>query len=394
MAGQIVKQGDKAWLVRIFMGRHSETGKRKYFNKTVHGTKKDAQTYLNGVLREKDLGVFIEPSAMTLNAYLDQWLETAAKPGVSKRTFSDYEDLMRRYVRDVLGSRKLSQVSPLEVQALYMNMQEKGLSGRTIRYTHSVLSSAFKQAVKWQLMTQNPAAVVDLPRHVRKEMKALSPDEAGAFLGAAAQCRWNALFTLALMTGMRPEEYLGLQWKDIDMKSGMVVVQRTLCWHRRGGGWYYGEPKTARSRRSIPLPASAVVALKQHHRNQAEDKMKSRQTYADKDIVFATREGEPLTIAYLHRRHFKKILTRAELPSTVRLYDLRHTCATLLLAANENPKIVSERLGHATITLTLDTYSHVLPSMQRAASDKLENILFPTVGTVLAQKKKKATRNG
>lgn len=175
---------------------------------------------------------------------------------------------------------------------------------------------------------------------------------------------------------MRPEEYLALQWKDIDFSQGVVTVQRTLCWRRRGGGWYFGEPKTARSRRSIPLPFSVVRDLSEHKRRQAEERLKGGPSYKALDLVFATSEGGPLLSQNLFRRHFKPILRRAGLPESIRMYDLRHSCATLLLAANENPKVVSERLGHATITLTLDTYSHVLPSMQRAATEKLETMLF------------------
>jgi integrase len=212
---------------------------------------------------------------------------------------------------------------------------------------------------------------------MRKEMQALSPDEATRFLKEASKDRWAALFSLALSTGMRPEEYLGLQWKDIDFEKGTATVQRALVWLRnKGAGWIFSAPKTSRSRRSIPLPASVLRALQAHKRHQAEERLKVGAEYQNHDLVFASREGTPIMIRNLLRRHFKPILKRAKLPQTIRLYDLRHSCATLLLAANEHPKVVSERLGHASVILTLDTYSHVLPSMQQAATDKLESILF------------------
>lgn len=226
------------------------------------------------------------------------------------------------------------------------------------------------------MLSQNPAAPVDLPRASRKEMKSLTPEEAGQFLAAASEDRLSTLFALALTTGMRPEEYLALQWKDVDLEKGIATVQRALVWNRKGGGWTFTAPKTPRSRRSIPLPVSVIRALTSHKRQQGEVRLKAGADYQNHDLVFATRDGTPIMPRNLLSRHFKPILKRAKLPNTIRLYDLRHTCATLLLSANEHPKIVSERLGHASITLTLDTYSHVLPSMQQAATDKLESILF------------------
>jgi integrase len=198
---------------------------------------------------------------------------------------------------------------------------------------HSILSSALKQAIKWRMLTHNPASAVDLPRHERREMRAFSPEEAGRFLAAASGDRYGVLFASALTTGMRPEEYLSLQWGDLDLKTGITSVQRTLIWRRKGGGWCFGEPKTPRSRRTIPLPASVVRALAAHRRQQAEERLKAGSNYTQHDLVFATSEGGPLMLRNLIRRHFKPTLKRAGLPDSIRLYDLRHSCATLLLAA-------------------------------------------------------------
>jgi len=375
MAGQIIKRGDKNWIVRIFMGR-DEKGKRRYVNKTIHGTKKEADKYLSATLTAISTGTFVEASPLTLNDYLTKWLQTAARPRVTERTFEGYKFLHTRYVEQTtLGGMKLSDVRPLNIQRLYAEMQERGLSARTVRYLHAVLTSALKQAVRWGMLARNPAEAVDLPKQVRKEMQALSPEEAGEFLKAATEDKWGVLFSFALATGMRPEEYLGLQWKDVDMARGCVSVRRSLIW-REKGGWYFGEPKTAKSRRQIPLPASTLRALAEHRRQQAAERLKAGADYQSHDLVFATPDGGPLAPRNLKRRHFRPILERAKLPADFRLYDLRHSCATLLLAAGEHPKVVSERLGHATITLTLDVYSHVLPTMQEAASQRLESILY------------------
>lgn len=292
-----------------------------------------------------------------------------------ERTHDDYSQLLKRYVEPAIGDKRLCDVRPLDIQSLYADMTRRGLSARTVRYTHSILSSAFKQAINWHMLIFNPCQSVGLPRAVRREMKALTPSDAEKFLKAAYANEHGVIFVFALATGMRPEEYLGLKWSDLDLDHCTAIVQRVLI-RRKGGGWYFGETKTARSRRTIPIPTTLVQMLKVHRRKQMETKLKEGATYQNNDLVFATVEGAPHHSRNLARRHFLAILTSAKLPLNFRLYDLRHSCATLLLVAGENPKVVSERLGHASVVLTLDTYSHVLPSMQQAATDKLETLLF------------------
>jgi integrase len=176
MTGQIVKRGENTWYVRIFLGRDAN-GKRKYFNKTIHGTKKDAQKYLTAKTREKDLGVFIEPASMPLNEFLDRWLDEIAKPRIRESTYSSYDSILRNYVRSKLGSKRLSDIQAYEVQKLYNDMKKGGLSSRTIRYTHVVFSSAMKQAIKWKMLMQNPCELCELPRLEKNEMKHLSAEE-------------------------------------------------------------------------------------------------------------------------------------------------------------------------------------------------------------------------
>lgn len=395
MAGQIINRGNDTWLVRIFTGRDAQ-GKRRYLNKTIKGKKKDAEAYLSKTQTAISTGTFVEPSTLTVDDYLNKWLQTAARPRVTERTYTSYEWLLKNYVRPAIGEKRLSDLRPLDIQSLYNRMASPklkegedtqpgityglGLSARSVRYTHSVLSSALKQAVRWNMLARNPCEVVELPRHKRREMQAFSPEEAARFLKAASENAHGTLFAFALATGMRPEEYLALKWSDIDLQKGAATVQRALIW-RKGGEWYFGEPKTTRSRRTVPFPASILAALLEHKRRQGAERLKAGAAYQNNDLVFAMRDGRPILLRTLDRLHFKPILKRAKLSVSFRLYDLRHSCATLLLAANEHPKVVSERLGHANITLTLDTYSHVLPSMQQAASEKLESILFKKTGT-------------
>ena len=333
-AGQIIKRGERKWVLRIFLGRDTDTGKHNYLNKTVHGTKKDAQKVLNDMLTAKDTGTLITESRESLNSYLDRWLEAAAKPRLSERTYNDYVWLLERYVRPALGKRQLSQLSPLDIQTLYGDMQTEGLSARTVRYTHSVLRNALEQAVKWRMSRTNPADAVDLPRKERREMQAMNQEEAGRFLAAARGDDLCAFFTLLITTGLRPSEAIALKWSDLDLTSSGLSVRRTVT-RRKGGGWYFGEPKTAKSRRHMEIPTSLVSLLLEHRKG----------TYpSEHGLVFPNVNGEPLYEHNLARRNYKRVLARAGLPSTFRLYDLRHTCATLLLLAGVHPKVVSERL--------------------------------------------------
>ena len=177
MAGQIIKRGERKWLLRVDMGR-DETGKRHRLNQTVHGTKKEAQAILNKMLRDKDTSSLLEPTRQTLNTYLDQWLENAAKPRLGQDAYDDYVWLMKRYVRPVLGIQKLSQVTPSGIQALYGDMTNRGLAARTVEYTHTVLKGALEQAVKTRVIPHNPANNLDLPRKEHREMQAMTEEEA------------------------------------------------------------------------------------------------------------------------------------------------------------------------------------------------------------------------
>lgn len=371
------KKKDAGYWVRI--SYTDPTGKRRTVKRraaTITDAK-ELQKKLNNQL-DGNLEAFSEGGKTAVGDYLDRWLRDVAKPRLSARTFKDYQSICESYLKPALGSKRLANLKAPAIQALYTELLEKELSPRTIQYIHVVLRSALKQAVKWRLLVYNPTDAVELPRQKRNEMKALSPAEAAKFLEAASKDRYGTLFAFALATGMRPGEYFGLQWKDIDLEAGTVTVRRTVNREGKGGGWSFGEPKTSKSRRTITLPGTIVAALKDHRKAQNEE-VRKRKDYVDHDLVFCSEKGTPLELRNLVLRHFKPILTAAGLSEDIRLYDLRHSCATLLLTADENPKVVSERLGHANIGLTLDVYSHVLPTMQRKAAEKLEGLLFPKV---------------
>ena len=309
----------------------------------------------------------------TVDEFLDRWLETE-KTRIAEGHYEGCVGLLRLYVRPVLGSKKLSDLKPLHVQGMINGMVARGLSPRTVRYAHSILFRALKRAIRWRMIVSNPADDLELPKQVRREMQALTPEEAKAFLLGCKQDKYGLMFALALITGMRPEEYMGLQWSDIDFQRQALSIQRVVVWKRWKSEWYFCEPKTPRSRRTIPLPSGLVSKLLEWQEHQEEWSGKVKEKWQNYNLVFPSDIGTPLSPRNLQRRHFKPLLVKAGLPD-IRLYDLRHSCATLLLAAGENPKVVSERLGHASIVLTLDTYSHVLPTMQKSATDRLESIL-------------------
>ncbi len=310
----------------------------------------------------------------TLDQYLDKWL-ASSKQNVGGRTYQDYVNYLRLHVRPTLGKKKLSTLRPLHIQELVDALRDKPLAPRTVRHAHSILYRALAQAVKWGVLATNPAAAVNLPKQVRKEMKCFTPEEAGKFLDACEGTRFGLVFELALVSGMRPEEYLALTWPDVDFQKNTVTVQRVIVWERWTKEKYFAEPKTNKSRRTIPLPPYLMRKLQEHRKAQLEYKLKQGEKYKNEyNLVFTSERGTVVSLHNLQRRHFKPLLKTAEVPN-IRLYDLRHSCATLLLAAGENPKVVSERLGHASIVLTLDTYSHVLPTMQQGATEKIASIL-------------------
>lgn len=377
--GQLIsrkaKSGETTWLVRISLGRDAQ-GKRRFHNKTIRGNKKDAERYLTKKLREFDEGDLVEPSQMTLNEFLDRWLEGAARPRVRPRTLQDYRRFLN-YVREHLGQRRLDSLGPLDIQGFYTSLGER-LSAHAVVHTHRVLSSALAQAVKWRMLARNPAKGASVPAEPRREMCVLTAEEAGRFRKEAAKHPRGFAFTFTLAMGMRPGEVQALQWKDVDLEAGKIVVTRSLVRLKDKGRnrWEFGEPKTRTGRRTLPLPQSLVRGLAAHRASQAQHRLRMGSVYQDFDLVFASDTGTPLDGDDESRRVLKAILKEASLPSRLRWYDLRHTCATLLLAAGENPKVVSERLGHTKVAFTLDRYSHVLPGMQEGASQRLETLLF------------------
>jgi integrase len=266
VAGQIVPRGKRTFLVRVYLGRDAN-GKREYHSQTVRGSKKDAQSVLNKLLHDKDMGTLIEPARMSLDEYLDHWLETSVKPRVREGTHQEYAATLRRNVRPILGAKKLGSIKPVDIQAVYTDMHKRGLTD-SVRFTNTVLKDALKQAVKWQMLSQNPADFVDLPKVSRPKVQALTQEESQRFLEVAKSKRWYCFFSLLLSTGLRPSEALGLYWTDLNLAKGTLTVRRGL--RRLKGKWVFEEPKSPSARRTLPLPASLVSLLSAHMEEQRE----------------------------------------------------------------------------------------------------------------------------
>ncbi len=367
--------------------RHKQSGKwmARYTVETPAGpkrrtiyadTRKGAADKLAKALSDRADGIVVDDKNLTVGEYLDRWLSDCVRGTVRESTYSRDKYLVTNHVKPSIGRVKLKNVNALHLQGLYRERLDSGLSGSTVQKIHHVLHKGLRQAVRWALIPRNPADDAKAPTPTTKEMHPLSACEARQLLEAAAKFgdRLEALYVLAVHTGMRRGELLGLKWEDVDLTSAVptIRVRRTLT--RMGTGYTLGEPKTKKSRRTVRLTQKAVEALKSHRARQAKEKLRAGSLYGDQDLVFAGEHGNLINPSNLRQRSFQPLLARAGLPR-ITFHDLRHTCASLLFQKNVHPKFVQELLGHASVSITLDTYSHMLPGMGGEAADAIGEAL-------------------
>jgi len=340
---------------------------------SYHKTQAAARTWLAEQRRQADLGLLPPRQTEVLSAYMKRWLEAVA-PSLRPKTVACYEQVIRLHLTPDLGQYKLTQLRPDHVQAFYARKLAAGSSPRLVQLCHAVLHRALAQALKWGLVPRNVTDAVTAPRpRQRHRVQAWTIEEAQAFLEhlRADGVRLEALYALAIATGLRQGELLGLYWDDVDLERGRAAVRRQL--QRLKTGLVESEPKTAKSRRTVTFPPVVVEALRRWRVRQLEERLSAGQRWAATPYVFTSSVGTPLEPRNV-TRDFQALLVRLKL-SRVRFHDLRHTCATLLLTAGQHPKLVQELLGHSQITLTLDTYSHAVPTLHDQVAGAMEQLL-------------------
>jgi len=344
--GSIYRRKDGRWV-----GQYEINGKRRY----VYGRiRKEVAEKLNKAIAERDAGLFYDAEDLCLAEYLDRWLDTM-RGTLAPNTVRRHEELTRIHIRPALGKAKVLNLDPLQVQSLYRSKLDEGLSAATVVKIHSTLSKSLKQAVRWRLIPVNVCDSITLPRVTRTEIDPLDIGQMHALLKAAEGKDHYALWVLLITTGLRIGEALALRWSDLDLKAQTLSVNRTVS---RG---VVSQPKTASSRRSIRLSKLAVSALRQQPRKAK--------------FVFCTSNGKPLNVSNLRNRSWRTLLASAGLSPRLRLHDIRHSAATLLLSRSVPVKVVSEMLGHADVRITLSTYAHVLPDMQIGAANAMDKTL-------------------
>ncbi|RNB79034.1 site-specific integrase [Brevibacillus panacihumi] len=372
MRGTVQKKGNK-WYAVLYTGKDELTGKwnRKWFS--GFKTKKEAEKFLAEKVSEVAQGRYTEPSKETFGEYLETWLEDK-KLQVRPSTWKTYDWLARCYVIPQLGKMEISKIKPAALQKFYHQLQNRDepLSARTVIQVHLLIKASLDRAVKWGMIPNNPTGAVDPPRYRKKEMEIWTEDEVRKFLEAAESHRLFGAFHLAVSTGMRMGEILGLRWSDIDFTKRSLSISQALAIGEKG--YVLQEPKTKSGKRSIALSQSSMIVLEKHKRKQAAEKLRAGSIYRDQGLVFASTVGTPINSRNFARVYYN-LRKKADV-TPINFHSIRHTHASLMLKQGVHPKVVSERLGHSNISITLDTYSHVIPGLQQAAIDHFDDVLF------------------
>jgi integrase len=362
--GTVYPRKNKDGKVISYRGSYIVNSKRYYVSAK---TKTETEQKLRQAMTDADRGLTFDAGTLTLGDYLDKWLSTI-QGTVRQRTWERYEQLVRVHIKPALSSTKLRDLTRAHLKNLYGQKLEY-LSPRTVRYVHTTINKALKDAMVDGLIPKNVAAHIRLPKPRKKEINPLNPDQAKAFLTAAQGDRYEALYVLAIHYGLRQGELLGLKWSDVDLEAGTLQVRRTMSESRVGR--IEEQPKSGKGRH-IELSQTTIEALKSHRERQQKEEKKGTEEYKDQGLIFATTVGTPTNSKNLYWRSFKSILECAELPN-ISFHELRHTCATIRFMHGQHLKRVQELLGHASIVQTMDTYSHVIPGMWD--DDVMEDVL-------------------
>jgi integrase len=383
MRGTIEKLRSGSWRITLSLGEDPTTGKYRRSRHTVEGTKKDAERERTRFLREYDTGGYVEPIKLTVAEYVERWLKEYVATRIDKpRTRRSYTMIVRGHLIPALGHVKLARLTQQTIQAYYATAQTSGridgqgkptgapLSPTTIARHHAVLHNALEYAVKLGYVGRNVADQASAPRPNHIEIQTWTADEVRRFLDAARDNRYYVLYLTAIVTGARQGELLGLRWEDVNLATGVTTIRQTL--EKAGTTPIFGTPKTSRC--AIVIPDILIAALRAWKAKQNEERLLLGPEYRDYGLIFTSPGGGPIFARNLTGRDFAR-LTAAAGVRVIRWHDLRHTTATLLLGAGTHMKIVSEMLGHSGVQITMDTYSHVSPGMQKSAADALGRLV-------------------
>lgn len=367
MKGYFRKRGSK-WSFTVDIGRDPETGKRKQKMLSGFKTKKEAEKACAELIAQIENGSYVNVSSDTFGSFIMNYMETVAKQETRPSTYYSQLSVVKNHILPELGEVKLKNISPVHFQKFYNQKLKEKLSNNYVRKMHGIINKALNTAVHWGMLAKNPCEFVKPPRASKRDIHVWTMEQAHHFLEFMKGKRNYIVFVLAIYTGMRRGEILALRWQDCNLEEGTLSVRQTL--YRTGiDQLQFRETKTKASRRVISLPTFVINCLRKHKIEQNEQKLRLGNAYKNLDLVVATPLGTPVEPNTMND-YFQKQTKRAGLP-VIRFHDLRHTHATILLRLGENPKLVSERLGHASVTITLDTYSHVLPDMQKDLAKNL-----------------------
>lgn len=367
--GSIYCRADGRW-VSYF---RAPDGRKKFFTGATRAHVKDR---LAEAQRQAHAGQLVVGRDQPIDQYLQRWLADAVRHSVRPKTYENYDLCVRRLLPHI-GRLRLRALTPEHVQHALGTLLERGLAPRTVRQVHMVLRRALKQAVLWRILPSNPSDAVRPPRADRKEIRTLSEVDVRHLLEVATETRHYAVWVFLVTTGVRLGEALGLKWSDIEFAESRAHIRRALQ-RQRGAGIVFVEPKTAKSRRTVPMPPQTLAVLLDHRRDQDADRRAAGVQWEEHDLVFPSPIGRPVDMSFMSLI-FHRALKRAGLPNH-RIHDLRHTAATHLLSRQVHPKIVQDLLGHSTIAITLDTYSHVMPTLGQEASAHMSSLLPVSVG--------------
>jgi integrase len=360
--GSVFKRGNR-WVAQVGSGKNRET---RYFK-----TQKEANTWRLKAIEQRRQGLDFAASKVKLEQFLDDWL-VVAKSSVRPNTHYQYAQIVRDHIKPGLGKVLLKDLRPDQVQFLYTSKLKNGVSPRTTQMIHAVIHRALNHALQLGLVVRNVSDSVTRPKVPRKEMQTLEDYEVRRLIEAAESPQMEVMFWVAVTTGLRQGEILGLKWSDLNGETRRIHIQRQVQ-RRAGEGLVFCEPKSASGRRVIVLGQSIIEKLRSYKNTQEKDRMRMGNKWQENDLIFPSPIGTPLDPSNVVKA-YKRSLEKAGLPK-LRFHDLRHTAATLMLQEDINPKIVQERLGHSDISLTLNTYSHVLPHMQEEAAEKMDELL-------------------